>query len=163
MSRKTAKFHIEVEYEDDGKGDLSTDGMRIVTCESEGDFKGITLAMTTGLAFATEKGCDAKETFQQKLRLLRGTGSALQNCLLILQNDGALTDEDINTTLMDEMGVAIKQCIDTITFGIGKILKITNKEVEEFNKEYSEENLNNIKDEKDRQSGLESDDIEDYL
>ena len=64
---------------------------------------------------------------------------------------------------MDEMGVAIKQCIDIITFGIGKILKITNKEVDEFNKEYSEENLNNRKDEKDRQSGLESDNIEDYL
>ena len=162
MARKKAKFHIEVEYEDNA-GELSTENMKIITCESEGDFKGITLAMTTGLAFGNEKGSNDVELFQKKLRLLRGTGSALQNCLLILHEDGALSNEDLDTTLMDVMGTEIKRCIDLISFGIAKVLGINNKQVDKFNEEYTEESLNKKDNGESKQQGLESDDFEDFL
>lgn len=163
MQRRTAKFHIEVEYVDEA-GELSTEGMKILKCESEGDYKGITLAMTTGLAFATEKGSDGAETFQKKLRLLRGTVSALQNCLLILRGDGALNSNLVPDTLIDKIGVNLKEAVDLISYGIGKILRVTNDEVNEFNQEYKEENLNKRNnDGESRQQGLEQDGIEDYL
>jgi hypothetical protein len=163
--RKTAKFEVEIEYEDT-RGDLTTEHMKIIKCESEGDFKGLTLALTTGLAFGAEKNSDDKEIFEKKVRLLRATGSALVNCLAILKNQGELTDDDVNNTLITKLGKVLKLSIDLITYGIAKVLKITDEDVKKLDNEYSDE-TKETKETKDgqesKQRGLESDDWENYL
>jgi len=161
--RKKAKFAVEIEYDGNFKG-LDTENIRIIQCDAEGDYKGLTLALTTGLAFASTKGRNPKEIFAEKLRLLRSTGSALMNMLEIVKRQGSVEDA-VDADLEEGLAAAIKHTINVITMGIGNILGIDNSYVEELNKEYTDANNDNKKDndEQDGQNGTEQSSEEDFL
>jgi hypothetical protein len=161
--RKKAKFVIEIEYEAEEKG-MDTSNIKIIQCDAEGDYKGLTLALTTGLAFASEKGRNPKEIFAEKLRLLRSTGSALMNMIQIVKNQGEI-GEELEGDLEEGLAAAIKYAVNLISMGVGNILGISNEYVEELNNEYTDAVNDNKtdKDGKDGQKGTGQSSYEDFL
>jgi len=166
--KNKAKFVIEIEY-DNPHGGMTPENVNIIECESEGDYMGLTLALTSGLAFAQTKGANPKKTFKQKLRLLRATGSALINALHALHNEKAFEGQDIDKNTIETLSAGVKHTVDLVCYGIAIVLGIDNKTVDKANDEYNEdpEENNNPKDKqdgkRDEQRGTESDDINDYL
>lgn len=167
--KKRAKVHIEIEYDSMENGEIDMEAMNIVKCDAIGDYEGLTLAMTTGLAFGMPKGQSSKETFAIKLRLLRSTASALANCINILKMEGAISNEDLDDSLAQRTQEVVRTVVNIITLGIGRVLDIKNSYIDELNEtEYSDPNENQYgkqegKQEGDTGTGLESDGIEDYL
>jgi hypothetical protein len=161
--RQKARFSVEIEYDTDDKG-MDTENIKIIECDAEGDYKGLTLALTTGLAFASVKGRNPKEIFAEKLRLLRSTGSALMNMIQIVKRQGELNGE-LEGDLEEGLAAAIKHTINLISMGIGNILGVTNEYVEELNKEYTDAVNDNKKDNdgKDGQKGTGQSSYEDFL
>ena len=163
MKRRKARFSVEIEYDADETG-MNTDNIKIIECDAEGDYKGLTLALTTGLAFASVKGQDAKQIFAEKLRLLRSTGSALMNMIQVVKRQGDI-EYHLDDELEDGLGAAIKHTVNIISMGIGNILGIDNDYVEELNKEYTDAVNDNKtdKDGKDGQTGTGQSSYEDFL
>lgn len=168
--KKKAKVHIEIEYDLDKNGKVDMNAMGITTCEAAGDYEGLTLAMTTALAFGAPKGENNKKTFAIKLRLLRSTASALANCIDILKEHGALKDKDIDKSLsLFHLNTAVREVVNLITLGVGRVLGISNDEVERLNEsEYKNPNEENDEQERkeskgDKGTGLESNGFEDYI
>jgi len=161
--RQKARFSVEIEYDTDDKG-MDTENIKIIECDAEGDYKGLTLALTTGLAFASVKGRNPKEIFAEKLRLLRSTGSALMNMIQIVKRQGELNGE-LDGDLEEGLAAAIKHTVNLISMGIGNILGVTNEYVEELNKEYTDAVNDNKKynDGKDGQKGTGQSSYEDFL
>lgn len=162
--KKKAKFVVEIEYDSDMEG-LDSEKVKVLKCDTEGDYKGITLALVSGLAFASVKGNSSMSIFEEKLRLLRSTGSALVNMISVLKQQGVLENE-VDDSDMDTLADAIKHTINIITYGIAKILGISNEAVEEFNEEYKEaiNDQNKNKDGKsDEQKGNGQSSYEDFL
>ena len=165
--KNKAKFVVEIEYHDPNGG-MTPENVNIIKCESEGDYKGLTLALTSGLAFAQTKGADPKRTFKDKLRLLRATGSALINALYALDKEKAFEEREINEEGLDTLTAGVKYTIDLICYGIAVVLGITDETVEEANNgEYIEDFDNDTKDENDgkrnEQRGTQEDDLSDYF
>lgn len=168
--KKKAKFVVEILYDEADKG-LTTENVNIVKCESEGDFKGLVLALTAGLAFTADRGESPFEIFQSKLRLLRATGSALMNCVEILKSQNALQGRKTDAEMTDALGGAVKHTVDLITYGIAIVLGMTDRDVERCNDEYidSIDFDNSIKPTEDEQGqrneqrGTEQPDSDDFL
>ena len=167
--KKRAKVHIEIEYDSLENGEIDMENMNIVKCDAIGDYEGLTLAMTTGLAFGAPKGQSAKETFAIKLRLLRSTASALANCINILKMEGAISKEDLDDSLSQRTQEVVRTVVNIITLGIGRVLGISNDYIDELNEEeYKDPNgkqdgKQEGKQQGDKGTGLESDGLEDYL
>lgn len=165
---KKAKFVIEIEYDDAvaDTEDMVDRNIKVLNYKAEGDYKGLTLALTSGLAFATERKESNYETFKEKLRLLRATASALISVYGTLRRMKLLGEGDAAKEETEHiLGSAIKRVIDYISTGLATALEISPSQMEEVNEEYKDIHDKNIKDGEDKQDpqGTDRIDFDDYL
>lgn len=155
--KKKAKFLIEVEYETNPES--GAESIDVKQYEVEGDYKGITIALSAGLAFATSKRESAKSAFVTKVRLLRSVGSALLNILNTLKIEKYITDKDMDKDMFMLFEESIKAVVNTITTGISNALDIDKSEIKSINnEEYNKENNGN-----NGQEGFGQSTTEDFL
>lgn len=151
--KRQARFEIVVEFE----GKPSASNMRIVRSRQEGSFEELTIAMTTGMFFASNKEDSSLETFKKKIRILRATASGLVSGLNILRI-GKLYSEVVDEETIDSLGSVLKHTVDLGAYGIARLMDVSADEVSEATKEYI-----NPKDNKDEGKGFEGLDGDDFL
>lgn len=163
---KKAKFVIEIEYENADEG-LAERNINVLKYEAEGDYKGLTLALTAGLGFAAVKGEDDVDTFKEKLRIMRANASAITSIYGTLKHMGLLPKGSASDDETQEiLGAALKRMIDNISVGIANALNMTREQVMRANQEYKDiHNDNSEQDGKDEQgqTGTDGVDFDNYL
>lgn len=165
---KKAKFVIEIEYDNAEQG-MSERGIKVLNYDVQGDYKGLTLALVSGLAFTTGKKNSNFDSFKDKLRLLRATASALASCYGTVRRHGLLGDEGDAAKAETEniLGAALKRMVDYISMGLANALDITPEQVKDANAEYKEIHDENLKKDNDgkgqNKQGTDRVDFDDYL
>jgi hypothetical protein len=136
--KKRAKFVVEVEYDEDDAPLLDTNKIKVLRMEQEGDYAGLTAALTAAMLFAKFKGDTPQEVFRKKLRILRAVASTLVNGLSTLRSHGAFDDKQMDVKELAMVADLIKHTTNVITYGIAIMLGVNDKQVEECNKEFED-------------------------
>lgn len=151
--KKRAKFVVEIEYDEADIGELSPESVEVITLQQEGDYKGMVLALTAGLLFSKHKDLTNLESYKIKLRMLRAFASSLVNGLEILKSHNAFGDAQMNRKEMGMVGTVIKHITDVISYGIARMLSLSEDDIVECNEEYRDVVEHNRKTEKDEKEG----------
>lgn len=134
---RKAKFLVEVEYDETSKS-ISAKNTKVTKCEIEGDYQGLTIAMSCGLAFSELEGKGRFETFKRKMLIVRSTVSALGSIIASLRHSHYFKDKEVSMGEREEGMIlkTMKSLGDLITYGLSKVFDITNEEMKEANEDY---------------------------
>lgn len=167
MSKKKAKFSIEIEYENNiDSNAVDPRDVTVKSFDTSGDFKGIVLAFTSALAFTATKGSSEIDIFKQKVRLLRANASALVSIYATMRRGGMIPDGVASEQETEHiLGEAVKRIVDYSCTGLANALELNPEQVKEVtnSKEYNPDNNEDNEQSGQGEQGDNPVDFDDYL
>ena len=117
--KKTAKFEIEIEFEE---GDYDPTKMKILKCNTDGDYKALTMAFVAAFFLHKDKTKTKLENFKRMVRVQRAIASAILTGVMNFNRDKI--DADFEKTL----GQSLQGIITMCTMGLSENMDITKDE-----------------------------------
>lgn len=161
---KKARFVIEIEYDEDAvvsSEHATSNDVKVVEYQCEGDYTGLTLAMATGIGYAVHKEQSNFEQFKEKLRLLRATGSALASVFTTMRRASGM--QSVSDKLANALLAAIKKLVDLTSVGVAMGLDIDPDRIPETDSEYINDKAKNDEQSKEDTRGTDGINLDDYI
>ena len=130
--KKRAKFVVEVEYEGD-IASLDPDNVKVVNYEQEGDYGGLTLALTAGMLFHDAEGDTPFQSFKKKLRVLRAVASTFMNGIQAFRDKGLIDDKQMDKEQVRMVSEIYKYTTNVLSYGIAILQGLNDEQVGEAN------------------------------